>query len=465
MLTGRRGGGGGSAGVGSVPGAADGGAPGRRTLTQHLPVQRKVAAGPGDGGSSAPTTPAASDVDREEHVVLLSTSTTDSRVGADRALFQPRKRYELSLGLMSFYRLGPNGHGGFADAAGAATDWNESDYFEAGGAPIAGGPKPYPAVSTTFAITAHQDEHRRWVDDEPVTVRAANNGMLNLARLSSAFISASAGGALATSKQRLRLLCTVTMGNDVGGADADARHERYLSTTPPSFVPQADFSAQAVMTALLGAWGYADKVPWVRAWAQAHSVPASATAADYGAAAERIISDRWSFRADSQLIAVTTPLTGIATAITAAAGARGHGAGAAYGKADDFRTYDQTLYADVSRATIAVDDVVAAQVKAAQAAWFATELPAELTPLRATMLADWSAAVDAGFAGSRIAKDGVPTEALRVDLYQRNFLSADTPVATTQGGGAVADGTAGSDEGDIVNPLRIHDGDRDPVRR
>jgi hypothetical protein len=400
----------------------------------------------------------------DRHVVVLATSTSTTGIGRGFELFEPDTMYELTLNQAFFDELARPDGKGLLDLA-RPVGKHAGDYFTAGGAVLSG----TKAQSTTFSVHSMLQGTGR-LGTNALTVRAAGNGMLNVARLASAYISAKQNGALGDKPAKLELACEITFGMKAGTDDKGSRKEMVLSTSPPSFTATANGMANGLMAGLLGAFGFQAEVDPSATMATAMTKTAGDGGKDsarmFAELAERSASASWKDRASRRSF-VTTPITGIADALMTAVGA------SAATQADDYdpdalrtatfgskhaasgrrgeknRSIDATVKAKVIGLAKGLLPAIREQIVAAQAVGLAAEVPKAFASYLDPMIAKWAAAVDAGLA------------AISWDFwYQHNFKVNQWGTATA-GPPTLVTGHEGNVEGATHNPIRVHAAEAD----
>ncbi len=351
-------------------------------------------------------------------VVVLATSTSTTALSKTFDLFDPAKLYEVTLDQAFFDELAsPTGKGllDLAKEVGPGT----GDYFHVGSTELKG-TKPQ---SATFTLHSQLQGAAR-LSTNHVKVQASGNGMLNIARLASAYITAKQTGAFAKNPASLALACEINFGAKAAAANEDARKEMVLSTIPPSFNPTANGMCCRLLEALIAGCGLQGEVyrPDARDKADndhdaavidgvikrsgADSAQAFADQAELG------VNGNWKDRPLGQRTFVTTPLTGIADGLMtsirklakATAGDVDPDAvhAAAFGKRTAVKSRTQSgkvsldtgikdlILAEAKAQVQAIRD----QIVAAQAAGIAAELPAAFAQYLPATQARWTAAVD-----------------------------------------------------------------------
>lgn len=395
----------------------------------------------------------------DRHVVVLATSTSTTGIGRGFELFEPDTMYELTLNQAFFDELARPDGKGLLDLA-KPVGKQAGDYFTAGGAVLSG----TKAQSTTFSVHSLLQGQGR-VGTNALTVRAAGNGMLNIARLASAYISAKQSGALGDKPTRLELACEITFGMKAGTDDKGSRKEMVLSTSPPSFTATANGMATSLIAGVLGAFGFQGEVDPSASMAPAMTKTATDGGRDsaqlYADLAERSVSSNWKDRTSRRSF-VTTPLTGVASALMAAVGA------SAPAQADDYdpdalrtatfgskqaatgqrgqtgRKLDASVKTKVLEVAKGLVPAIREQIVAAQAVGLAAEVPKAFAAYLDPMIAKWIAAVDAGIA------------AISWDHWYQHYFQVNQWGTTVAGKPALVAGHDGNVEGATHNPIRVH---------
>lgn len=404
-------------------------------------------------------------------VVVLATSTSTTALSKGFDLFAPDKLYEVTLDQAFFDELASPTGKGLLDLAKEIGPGN-GDYLHVGSTELKG-TKPQSAAFTLHS----QLQGGTRVSTNHVTVQASGNGMLNIARLASAYITARQAGAFASNPASLALACEVNFGAKVTAANEDARKEMVLSTIPRNFNATANGMCCRLLEALIAGCGFQADVhrPDPRDKndtdhdAQVMDAVIKRAGTDSAQAfadqAELSINGNWKDRPLGPRTFVTTPLTGIADGLMAAirqlakvtAGdvqpqaarktAFG-GRSAASSRSSTGKPYlDSGIKDAILAAAKAQVQAIRDQVVAAQAAGIAAELPAAFAQYLPATQARWAQAVD-----DAIAQIGW------FHWYETYFEQNHYGVATT-GKPTVVASQEGNVEGATKNALRQHQGE------
>ena len=406
-------------------------------------------------------------VAKGEQVVVLETSTSTTGIGR-QIYFEPDTLYSLDMDVMFFRQLSASQGKGLLDlcTAGAA---QKGDLLDVGGVALKGKNKQ----SVTFAIRATLNPRTQGYDSNTIPVQAANNGMLNVARLASAWLTAAPS--VANKPEKLTILCKVTFGTDPNAADAESRKENVLTSVPPPFEASANATANALMMTFLGAFGFARQVDRSAQFGAAFDAVAGLDSARAkGAWAEQQINDVW-HDTPARRSFVKAPLTGVADDIVAAVGQAMGAANAASkvtkdadGK-DDYSTRDvhnaafknkdavnvdgmkggkRTLDFGVKDAVVTASKGVAKKIVTALSARLPAGMKSSVSPefhkFVPTMAAEWSKAF-------QTAINVVDWDMWYAHHFQKNEWGVKNPEP-----GKVIAKQAGSGEGYVQNDVRLH---------
>ncbi len=396
-----------------------------------------------------------------EQTVVLETSTSTTGIGG-KVYFEPDTLYNVDLDLNFFTSLASATGKGLLDLAAAAGP-KQDDYLDVGGTKLTG-KKPQ---SLTFVLRGVLQPDNKTYSSSKMAVHAANNGMLNLARLASDFISAlpaARGGAL---PKKLALVCKVNFGTNAGDKDEDARKENSLTTIPPWYKETWNAVAGELTSALLGGLGFAGEFVSTdlyqadfKAKTKVHSARSMAEWA------EQRVNKSW-HDSDARRTFVTTPVAGIADAIMAKLAAAVGDATpdadydpAAVNKGSKYKgqqaTSDSTKRSKVNpnirKDVIAFAKDIASKVVLPQ-------ITAQLGGnMKKNVSAEFAKVADAAAASWATAYAGALEQAGWVTWYDDHVTQTVRGVAS--GGTAGLDVKhVGSAEGYVANPLRTHAGE------
>ncbi len=359
----------------------------------------------------------------DEQILVLEASTSTSKVtGLD--LFEANRAYSASINQVFFNRLAAPTGKGFLDMVTPAEP-AKADELTIGEQALKG-TKQQTAIFEVTSTNTPDPMVRRPTSN--VAFHGSGNGMLNLARLASAYISAVKGGAIAKNPAKLKIICHVTMGNAVGAKDEDARKETYLTTVPPSFNPAANGTVNAIMTGVLGAYGFLGDIDKSELSLPPFSNAAGGSTLALAQMAERLCNSMWR-DSPTRRTFLTSPLAGVSDSIMASvagaapkafAGAEGQPAKtdatpmsvrreAFYGKRpvgnpgarEDLLRLDPAIKAKVFADGKALVEIVKGQLLGSLASGIERELPKGLEQYAPVMAERWSQAIEAAFAQVR----------------------------------------------------------------
>jgi hypothetical protein len=393
-----------------------------------------------------------------EQTIVLETSTSTTGVGK-KIYFDPDTLYSLNLDLNFFRELASPQGKGLLDLASAAGP-KKDDFLDVGGTKLQG-KKPQ---SLTFVLRGTLLPDKSGYTSTAMAVQASNNGMLNVARLASDYITAARS--MRSPPAKLAIVCKVNFGTNPNLEDAEARKENLLTTVPPMYTALWNSVASEVTLALLGGLGFAGELVSSDVY-----VPDFRKKANLGSArsmaewAETAVNQHWKDR-PKQRTFVTEPVTGTADAIMAKLAA-------AIGDATPDADYDPAAVKNAShKDTRAVKDKTNAQTINSsirkQVIGYGLDiatyvvLPQLTKQLAGNMKAEVSAEFEKVASGAAASWAAAYKTALEAVNWGTWYESHVIEKVHAKGGGTTGSVTTvqqGSGEGFVANPLRLHAGE------